>query len=282
MCAVTMVLGVIALIHTEGRTTVYTRHRAGLITAGDFRGSTAGPDVPPDVLPLFPSTTTASVARTTSTANSTTAQSAFDPAMSPPAVGAYAYAIDGSESTTGFGSRKLPATMKLTTRRANGLAANEVVFDLNFSPNHHESEVVVFRADAVAVRRQATDVSFGPVKWTSDYQYRPVVARAALPFVSGAVRSGESDVRDGGGTVVRIEDWKVTDAAGWEVSFERTSRAGAAESLRETWRAWFDPSRRIWVKWETHRHIERRANGLPVAYDLDYVATFTGFTPAAA
>ena len=80
------------------------------------------------------------------------------------------------------------------------------------------------------------------------------------------------------GSSSRVEDWKVTDVAlrgdAWEIAFERSSRPGAAETVRETRRGWFDPSRSIWVKWEEHVHSER-PNELGATYSLDYVANLT-------
>ncbi len=161
-----------------------------------------------------------------------------------------------------------------------------MTFDLRFSDQHTEQEVVSYRADMIGVRQQAVQLEFGLAKRNTFASYKPTVAFAAVPFAANASRSGATDTRDGAGRLLRIEDWRVTDVAlrsivvagatvsVWEVSFDRASRAGAAESLRETRRAWFDPVRRMWVKWEIHLHTER-PNELASAYDLDYVATLT-------
>jgi hypothetical protein len=288
-CVALMVLSVLALVSVDGRERA-TPRRTGLLTAGgDFDYSGPGAGVPPSLTPLFPATTSSLPAKG-ALANTTTAaqQQPAAAALPPPALGVYTYAVAGDEAMTGFGSRKLPETMKLTAHRPGALAADELVLDLWFSDLHSESLVVGFGSDAVSLRQSTLTVMFGPVTRTSAASYSPSVGRAALPFVANAVRTGVSPARDPAGQVERTEDWKVTDVApravaiagtpttAWEIVVERTSRPGATEQLRETGRAWFDPARRMWVRWETHLRTQR-TEGVTFTYDLNYVATLTSF-----
>jgi hypothetical protein len=297
-------LGVLALARNQRPTDPNDGRRDGRLVAtgqsaggdgsvGDTAGGGAAPDVATPVLPLFPSTTTTGrPGKTTSTAVPGVAgRGTTDEAtVAPPRLGTYTYAVDGTEAMAGAGSRKLPPSMRLGASRPTDAAADEVVFDLNFSDQHTEREIVAFRSDRIAVRHESINVVFGLRKRSTQFGYSPAVGRAVVPLASSASRSGASTATDGSGTTMRTEDWKATDVAKrsltvagstvevWEISTERTSRPGAVEQFHETRRAWFDPARRMFVKWESHVHTER-TSGVSSAYDLNYTATFTTYTP---
>ncbi|HZN12810.1 MAG TPA: hypothetical protein VFB78_00960 [Acidimicrobiales bacterium] len=241
------------------------------------------PGVPSTLLPLFPTTTTTRPVKATTT---TLAVASGATVLTPPATGVYVYSVDGTETLSGSGSRKLPGSMRVTAQRT-GAAADEIVLDLVLSDRHREREVLAYKRDGVALRYADLDVAFSLGTRASSATYRPLVARAVAPFASGATRSGVSEALDGAGHAVRTEDWKVTDVgprtllgvSTWQITSERSSRAGATEQLTESRTAWFDPARRVFVKWQTHLRLQR-ATGTARTYDLTYTAVLTGFTPA--
>lgn len=272
----------LSLALTDEPNAAAPRRTGRLLVATDSPGSSPGADVPSTVLPLFPSSTT--TAATKSGASTPAPPRPTLPASATaPALGTYTFSVSGNESLTGGGSRALPATMRLTAHRA-GAGADEVVLDLVFSEQHTQREIVRFGSDRVAFRYDTMTTTIGLATRTAVANYTPTVGRVALPLASSAVISGVSEVRGNNGDWIRTEDWKLTTvgqgALGWEISLERTSRPGASENFRETRRMWFDTTRAIWVKWQTHLHSERSAGGLPIVYDLDYTATLTSFRPA--
>ncbi len=286
-CAVLTALGLLALVRVDGPRSAAPAHRGTLLSAGSLgRGASPGVGPPDPVLPLFPTTSMSIRGVSTTTARSpgsAASARAADAKVDLPAPGTYTYAVDGNEEITGGGRRALPPTMTLSAHRGAGIASDEIALDMKFSDQHVETEVVSLRPDRLGLRSETMNAKFGLVTRASQASYNPVIARAALPFGANAVRSGATEARDGGGALLRVEDWKVTDVAsrstGWEVVLERTSRPGAVEQLRETRRGWFDITRGTWTTWETHLHTER-TNGVKIAYDLNYTATLTGFTPA--
>jgi hypothetical protein len=262
-----------------------------LVTAADsdplIDGGGAAPEVPSTLLPLFPTTSSTRPGKATTTVTATAAVAVG----APPRLGTYIYAVDGSETLKGHGSRRLPATMTMTVTRESGMSARDVTLSYTFSNQHVEREVVSFDGTAVAGRYHTFTVTFGIATRTFTATARPAVTRAALPLTAGMTRSGVSDATDGAGEPLRTEDWKVTDIAlrrmteggkpvdVWEITVDRTSRPGASESLSETRRWWFDPTQGLAVRWESRLHIER-TDSVGTTYDSTYSATLTETHPA--
>jgi hypothetical protein len=257
-----------------------TRRSGTLLAGEDLTGASGNAEVGPPPLPLFPTTSSTRPSKTAATsAIAAAAVSATTAGSVTPVFGTYAYDVTGTEALTGFGSRTLPSTMTLTIKR--GAAAGDMAVDLSLGANHTEHEVVAAGAELIALRASTITAVFGPVTRNVAATYDVPVGRAVLPLAAASSRTGASVAHDAAGTTLRTEDWKVTDVASqtmtvggaattvWEVTLSRTSRAGASEPLKETRRAWFDPARGIWVKWETHLHDERGVS----SYELDYTAT---------
>jgi hypothetical protein len=282
-CAVLAVAGLVSLATMPQRETTRAAHRAGTLLAGvEVGGASGSPDAEPLPLPLFPTTTSTRPGKgSTSSVLGAVAASATSTRGIEPAFGSFRYGVQGTEALTGFGTRKLPTTMTLTVAR--GSTANDVVIDAAIGADHTEHEALSTRSDLIGLQSATITAVFGPVTRTTAGTYDGPVGRVALPAAASATRSGASVVKDADGTTLRTEDWKVTDVASqsmtvggavatvWEVTLTRTSRPGATEALTETRRAWFDPARRLFLKWETHLHTERGVQ----AYDLDYTATIT-------
>jgi hypothetical protein len=281
-CAVLTLLGAVALGTIDDGDARLPRRNARVL-AGDYGGASPGADVPEPVLPLFPTTSTTKATKAASTTSSpSTVRAQADVGSVLPKLGVYTFSVAGNESATGGGTRALPPTMRLTAHRT-GAAADEVILDSQFSDQHTEREVVGFRTDRLSLRQEAMTVAFGIAGRSGTTTYTPALPRVLVPLTANATRIGASEARDGSGALLRTEDWKITTVAqranGWEVLIERTSRPGAAESLRDTYRGWFDPTRGTWVKWERHLHTQRN-NGVAFSYNLDYTATLASFTAA--
>ncbi|MEA3020243.1 MAG: hypothetical protein QOI47_1767, partial [Actinomycetota bacterium] len=126
------------------------------------------------------------------------------PSTTTPVSGTYTYAVDGTESATAFGSRRLPATMTMTVAPEPGGPAVDRVLDLRFSDQHEEREIAAFQTSGVSFVYEAGSVTFGPYTQTSEASYRPPMLQVPLPLAQGAVTRGTSDATS------RVEDWTVT------------------------------------------------------------------------
>jgi hypothetical protein len=209
-----------------------------------------------------------------------------------PAQGNYTYAVDGEEGATGAGSRRFPEQMTTVVHGGAGLAPDELVFDITYSQQHVEREIVAYRGDGVYFSFEGGQVSFGPATQTSEAEYDPPMLQIPWPLQPGATRAGVSKAKESDGSVVRTEDWKATvvgvepvTAAGasveaWKVQVDRKTKPGSAEQLARSRTYWYDPGRGIWVKFAETVHGERKAGLTTFTYDSKLTATLTGFTPA--
>lgn len=209
-----------------------------------------------------------------------------------PAMGTYTYAVDGEEGATGFGSRRFPNQMTTVVHGGPGLAPEELVFDITYSDEHAERQIVAYRGDGVSFTFEAGRVTFGPGSQTSEADYDPPMLQIPWPLEPGITRSGASKAKRGDGSVARTEDWKVTAVGiepvqieggtvdAWKVQIDRRSRAGSPETVSRQRTNWYDPARGIWVKFEETVHGERSAGPSTFTYDSKLTATLTGFTPA--
>jgi hypothetical protein len=210
----------------------------------------------------------------------------------PLALGTYTYALKGSESATGFGVRQYPSEMTITAHAAPGVAKDQAVLDLFFSSQHQERDIVAYRGDSVAFTFEGGSITFGPATQTSEADYVPAMTQIPLPLRTGDMRTGTTEAKAKNGTVSRVEDWTVrvggqeTLTIGgkpiptWVVTMERKTRPGSADQATRSRTYWYDPARRIWVKWTEKMHSERKAVGFTVTYDTNYEATLARFVSA--
>jgi hypothetical protein len=217
-----------------------------------------------------------------------------------PAFGTYVYDVVGSESLSAFGSRTYPSEMTMTVQRlqeaeegsASGLDGDELVFDLFFSEEHEEREIVSYSGKGVSFTYEANSITFGPVTQTSETDYEPPMLQVPLPIDEDATYKGTTRATDAEGAERRVEDWTVTvegaevieALAGeqintWRVTIERQSQTGSAEQLTKTRTYWFDPTRTIWVKWEERTRSTQDFGPGTFTYDTNFVATLDRIEP---
>jgi len=206
------------------------------------------------------------------------------------ALGTYNFAVAGWESVTGFGRRDFPPTMTLRAQHSSDTKPDEAVFDLTYSSQHEEREVVAYHPDSVALTYEAGSVTFGPYTQTSEASYDPAMTQIPLPLAVGAKRSGTAKAVAPNGSVTRTEDWTVRvlrkeriEIAGasiptYVVQVHRQTRAGSSEQVTRDRTYWYDPGRSLWVKWHETMHAERNY-GIHFTYDDDYTATLTSYKP---
>ena len=231
--------------------------------------------------------------RSAPTSTTTTGPGTVAAAVSAPlALGTYTYALRGSESATGFGSRQYPAEMTLTAHTAPGVAKDQAVLDLFFSKDHQERDIVSYRDDSVAFAFEGGSITFGPVTQTSEADYVPAMTQIPLPLRAGDTRKGTTEAKGKNGSVTRVEDWTVRivrqetlTIAGkatptWVVTTDRKTRPGSSDQATRSRTYWYDPARRLWVKWAEKMHGERKTVGFTFTYDTAYEAMLTRFAPA--
>jgi hypothetical protein len=214
-----------------------------------------------------------------------------------PVFGKYVYDVDGYEQATAFGRRDYPAQMTTTVHRTQPtdpgvprLEEDEVLFDLYFSEDHEEREVVAFRPDGIVFTYEAGSVTFGFTQ-TSEATYDPPMLQIPVPLADGAQQTGTSEARDPSGNVTRTEDWTVSvlgredvEVLGetvptWVVQINRQSRPGSSERVTRTRKYWFDPERVLWVKWEEQLNGSQDVGPGDFAYSTRFTATLNRIEP---
>jgi hypothetical protein len=254
--------------------------------------------VPPSAVTTGAGPAVASHAATSSRAGTAPTSASAPASASPaaasplPATGAYTYAVSGNESAPGFGSRSFPPTMTMTAHKADGVAADELVLDLVFSDQHEEREIVAWRPNAVAFTFEGGSVTFGSTTQTSEADYDPVMIQVPLPLTAGVSRAGASAAKDSSGTTTRTEDWtakvigqETVVVAGvatptWVVTLDRQSRPGSNDQVTRNRRYWYDPARKLWVKWSEDFVGSRKVLGFNFSYEAHYTATLQSFRGA--
>lgn len=209
-----------------------------------------------------------------------------------PALGTYTYAVDGTEAVTFFGSRRLPNRMTTVVHGAEGLSPDQLVFDLRYSGDHAEREIVSFSTDGIAFHFEGGSITFGPRTETSQADYDPPMLQIPFPLAEGATRSGTSAAKAADGSVQRTEDWTTkvlgrepvtvagTPIDTWKVKIERKSRPGTADQTTRERTYWYDPGRKLWVRFVDVIHGERKSGGVTFTYDSNIDATLLSFAPA--
>lgn len=181
--------------------------------------------------------------------------------------------------------------MTTVVHRAAGLAADQLVFDLRYSDEHEEREIVGFRDDGIYFDFEGGSVTFGPRTETNEGDYEPPILQLPRPLEPGVTRSGTTTVKDSNGTVTRTEDWSVKvvgketiTVAGaavetWKVETDRKSRPGSAEVNNRQRTYWFDPARAIWVRFTDVLHGSRAQGPFTFTYDSSLTADLLTFSP---
>jgi hypothetical protein len=213
-----------------------------------------------------------------------------------PAFGRYIYEIEGTESASVFGSREYPTEMVMTVHRSEGpggrgLRRNELAFDLFFSEEHEEREIVAFGRDGISFTFEASSVTFGPSTQTSEATYEPPMVQVPIPLKIGEVVEGSSRAISPDGEELRVEDWEVEVQARdqiqilgeavdtFVVEIKRQSRPGSSEQLTRTRKYWVDPARSIWLKFEEHTNGTQDVGFGSFSYRTDFTATLDRTEP---
>jgi hypothetical protein len=208
-----------------------------------------------------------------------------------PALGTYTYTVDGTEQAPFVGARRYPEKMTTVVHAGGGIEADQLIFDITYSNNHVEREIVGFRNDGVYFDFEGGSITFGPRTETSQADYEPPILQVPLPLQPGLSRTGVSQAKGADGNISRTEDWKTTvlgqeavtiggaTVNAWKVEVQRKFRPGSADQGFRNRTYWFDPARRIWVKYTEVFHGERHTAGFSFTYDSTLTAVLAGFTP---
>jgi hypothetical protein len=200
--------------------------------------------------------------------------------------------VDGSEGASFFGTRRYPDRMTMVAHGAPGLAPDQLVFDLRYSDQHEEREIVNFKDDGIYFDFEGGSVTFGPRTETSEADYEPPMIQIPKPLSAGLTRSATVQAKSANGSVVRTEDVKVTvlgqetvpvagaNVATWKVQVNRQFRPGSADEGTRVRTYWFDPARNLWVKFAENFHGQRNTVGFRFTYDSNLTATLAEFKAA--
>jgi hypothetical protein len=209
-----------------------------------------------------------------------------------PAPGSYLYAVDGEEKASFTGSRRFPDRMTTVVHSAAGLRAEQLVFDIRYSEDHWERQVIGYRADGVYCDYEAGSIRFGPVRGTSEVDFDPPIPHVPVPAAAGGVRSGSSRARRADGSVARTEEWRVavlgrepvgvggTPVDAWKLHLERRTAAGSSEKLAVQLTGWYDAGRGLWLRFDKTIHGERPGPGVTLTYDARLTAVLVDLNPA--
>ena len=208
-----------------------------------------------------------------------------------PDLGTYTYTVDGTEQAPFVGARKYPSQMTTVVHAGGGVEADQLIFDITYSDNHAEREIVGFRNDGIYFDFEGGSITFGPRTETSQADYDPPILQIPLPLQPGLSRTGVTQAKGADGKISRTEDWKTSvlgqeavtiggaTVNAWKVEVQRKFRPGSADQGFRNRTYWFDPARRIWVKYTEVFHGERRTAGFSFTYDSNLTAVLAGFTP---
>lgn len=215
-----------------------------------------------------------------------------------PTLGRYVYTVEGTEEATVFGSREYPQEMTTTIHRTQPTDAgvpklrnDEVIFDLFFSTDHEEREIVAYRSGGIVFTYEAGSVTFGGVTQTSEAVYDPPMLQIPIPLVERAHKTGTSRAINDAGDTVRTEDWTVQvvgheqiEIAGqsvrtWVVKIDRQSRPGDSEQVTRTRTYWFDPERSVWVRWQEKLDGAQDFGPGSFTYHTEFTATLSRIEP---
>lgn len=265
--------------------TATTAAAATTTTAGGKATTTTGPPVPA-------SATESTVTTAPTAATAPPAQPGTPAGKRAPALGTYTYAVAGDERVTGLGSRKFPERMTTVVHAGAGLAADQLVFDLRYSDQHEEREIVGFRDDGIYFDFEGGSVTFGPRTETNEGDYEPPMLQVPRRLEAGLTRSGTMQVKRADGSVSRTEDWTVKvvgketlTVAGaavetWKVETDRKSKPGSSEVNNRQRTYWYDPASAVWVRFTDVLHGSRTQGPFTFTYDSSLTADLLSFSPS--
>ena len=179
--------------------------------------------------------------------------------------------------------------MTMVAHTAAGLSSSQIVFDLKYSDQHAEREIVDFRDDGVYFNFEGGSVTFGPRTETSQADYSPPMLQVPKPLQAGFSRDLVVQAKNTDGSVIRTEDVNVSvvgketlTIAGasvetWKVQVNRKIRPGSSDQGTRSRTYWFDPARNLWVKYTEVFHGGRSTAGFSFTYDSDLTATLVDF-----
>jgi len=216
-----------------------------------------------------------------------------------PALGRYVFAVEGTESASVFGTRSYPPEMTMTVHRPSpgdtddpDLKNDELAFDLDFSADHEEREIVAYRANGIMFTFEGGTVTFGPRTQTSEAIYEPPITQVPIPLVEGAAAKGTTRATSpDDGSELRVEDWTVQvmrreqveimdeRVDTYVVEMKRQTRPGSSEQVTRSRTYWLDPVRAIWVKWEEHLNGSQDVGIGSFTYTTDFTATLARLEP---
>jgi len=182
--------------------------------------------------------------------------------------------------------------MTMVVHAGAGVEADQLVFDITYSNQHAEREIVGFRNDGVYFDFEGGSITFGPRTETSQADYDPPILQIPYPLQPGLSRTGVTKATGADGKVSRTEDWKATvlgqeavaiggggTVNAWKVEIQRKFRPGTPDQGFRNRTYWFDPARNIWVKFVEVFHGERHTAGFSFTYDSNLTAVLANYTP---
>jgi hypothetical protein len=211
-----------------------------------------------------------------------------------PPLGHYVYKVTGTESAQPFGSRDYPPEMTMTVNRPSSaqLKPDEFVFDLVFSDQHNEREIVEYTKTGVAFTYEAGNITFGPGFSQSDEaNYTPPMLQVPLPLKAGNVVTGKSTATAPDGSTSRVEDWSVgverqenlkvlgRTFKTWVVQIHRQSEPGGNEDVNRTRTYWYSPEGNIWLKWTEDFTGSKKFGPGTFTYKTNFTATLDRVEP---
>ena len=140
-----------------------------------------------------------------------------------PTFGTYVFDVTGTEQGGALSRRSYPAEMRMTVHRdeedmGTVLEKDELVFDLEFSPEHREREIVSYDAKGMTISYEDIDLVFNSLVQTSEATFDPALLQIPAELFDGASVSGTSTALDPDGTQRRVEEWSVDVDTPEEVS----------------------------------------------------------------
>ena len=215
-----------------------------------------------------------------------------------PILGRYVYNVDGYEEVTAFGRRNYAPEMTMTVHRSDDtdkpLKEDQLVFDLYFSNEHEEREIVEYKSGSIVFTYESGKITFGPgFSRKSEADYTPPMLQIPVPLRAGEERTGFSKATDPGNNnaETRTEDWTVKvlrqeaitimdqTVNTWVVQIDRKSRPGGSESVTRSRTYWFDPERSLWVKWHEKLTGSQDFGPGSFTYNTDFTATLARVEP---
>lgn len=211
-----------------------------------------------------------------------------------PPLGHYVYKVDGTESAQPFGSRTYPPEMTMTVNRPKDatLKSDEFVFDLVFSSQHQEREIVQYKTSGVEFTYEAGNITFGPGFSQNDQaNYTPPMLQIPVPLKAGDTVTGKSTATAPDGSTSRVEDWTVNvlrqenltvlrrSFKTWVVKIHRLSEPGGSEDVDRTRTYWYSPEGNIWLKWTEDFTGSKKFGPGTFSYTTHFTATLDRVEP---